>query len=77
MPNRNRMVKPVVAENIKTGEVLEFQSQFALARYFSELYDIESSSKNVGRLVTQKKPYRKTWRIRFKGEDNGREISAK
>jgi hypothetical protein len=42
MPNRNRKVKPVIAENIKTGEVLEFQSQFALARYFSNLYDIDT-----------------------------------
>lgn len=71
MPNRNRKVKPVVAENIKTGEVLEFQSQFALANYFADLYCIESSSKNVGRLVTQKKPYRKTWRVKFKEVANG------
>lgn len=41
----------VVVKNIKTGEVLEFQSQYALARYFTDLYDIESSSKNVGRLA--------------------------
>jgi len=61
-------VKPVIVENIKSGEILEFQSQYALARYFSELYDIESSSKNIGRLVKQKKPYRKTWRVRFKGD---------
>lgn len=47
--------RTVIAENIIIGEVLEFQSQFALARYFSELYDIESSSKNVGRLIEQKK----------------------
>ena len=73
---RNYKPKPVISENIKTGEVLEFQSQYALARYFTELYDIESSSKNVGRLAKQKKPYRKTWKIQFKGEDNG-EISAK
>lgn len=71
MINRNYKPKPVIAENIKTGEILEFQSRFALARYFSELYDIESSSKNVGRLVTQKKPYRKTWRVKFKEVANG------
>lgn len=65
MLNRNYKPKPVIAENIKTGEILEFQSQFALARYFSELYDIESSSKNIGRLVIQKKPYRKTWKVYF------------
>jgi hypothetical protein len=74
--NRNYKAKPVIATNIKTGEVLEFQSQYAVARYFTDLYDIESSSKNVGRLAKQKKPYRKTWKIQFKGEDNG-EISAK
>ena len=66
----------IEVKNIKTGEVLEFQSQYALARYFTDIYDIESSSKNVGRLAKQKKPYRKTWKIQFKGEDNG-EISAK
>lgn len=76
MLNRNYKAKLVIATNIKTGEVLEFQSQYALARYFTDLYDIESSSKNVGRLAKQKKPYRKTWKIQFKGEDNG-EISAK
>ncbi|MBS7131409.1 MAG: hypothetical protein KH116_10750 [Clostridium sp.] len=65
MINRNYKAKPVIAENIKTGEVLEFQSQYALARYFTDLYDIESSSKNIGRLVTQKKPYRKTWKVYF------------
>ena len=73
---RNYKAKPVIAENIKTGEILQFQSQYALARYFTDLYDIESSSKNVGRLAKQKKPYRKTWKIQFKGEDNG-EIHTK
>lgn len=62
-------VKPVIVENIKTGEILEFQSQYSAAKYFSDLYFIESSSKNIGRLVKQKKPYRKTWRITFKNED--------
>lgn len=62
---RNYKAKPVIAENIKTGEILQFQSQYALARYFTDLYDIESSSKNIGRLVTQKKPYRKTWKVYF------------
>lgn len=71
MTNRNYKPKPVIAENIKTGEVLEFQSQYALAKYFTDLYDIESSSKNVGRLTKQKKPYRKTWRIKFKEVANG------
>ena len=66
----------IEVKNIKTGEVLEFTGQNAVARYFTDLYDIESSSKNVGRLAKQKKPYRKTWKIQFKGEDNG-EISAK
>lgn len=63
---RQYKVKPVVATNIKTGEQLEFQSQYALAKYFADLYFIESSSKNVGRLVKQKKPYRKIWRVRYK-----------
>lgn len=58
--------KPVTATNIKTGEVLEFRSQYALAKYFSDLYFIESSSKNVGRMAKQKKLYRKTWRVRYK-----------
>lgn len=58
--------KAVIAKNIKTGEILEFPSQFALANYFADLYYIESSSTNVGRLVVQKKPYRKTWRVSFK-----------
>lgn len=68
---RNYKAKPVIAENIKTGEILQFQSQYALARYFTDLYDIESSSKNIGRLVKQKKPYRKTWRVKFKEVANG------
>lgn len=42
--------KAVIAKNIKTGEVLEFPSQFALANYFADLYYIESSSTNIGRL---------------------------
>lgn len=58
--------KPVVAENIKTGEVLEFPSQYALANYFMDLYFIEISGRNVGRMVGQKKPYRKTWKVKFK-----------
>lgn len=67
----NYQAKPVIATNIKTGEILEFQSQYALAKYFSDLYFIESSSKNVGRLAKQKKPYRKMWRIKFKEVANG------
>lgn len=58
--------KAVIAKNINTGEILEFPSQFALANYFADLYCIESSSTNIGRLVVQKKPYRKTWRVSFK-----------
>ena len=36
-----RRGKSVVAENIKTGEILEFPSQYALANYFMDLYFIE------------------------------------
>ena len=64
--------KAVIAENIKTGEVLEFPSQYALANYFMDLYFIEISSKNIGRLTRQKKPYRKTWRVHFKGAEDGK-----
>lgn len=68
-----RKGKAVIAENIKTGEVLEFSSQYALAGYFADLYFIETSSKNVGRLINQKKPYRKTWKVKFReSEANGR-----
>ena len=58
--------KAVIAKNIKTGEILEFPSQYALANYFMDLYFIEISGRNVGRMVGQKKPYRKTWRVKFK-----------
>lgn len=67
-----RRGKKVVAENIKTGEILEFPSQYALANYFMDLYFIEISNKNVGRMVGQKKPYRKTWIVRFKGAEDGK-----
>lgn len=62
----------IVAKNIKTGETLEFASQKEAADYFMDLYFIEISSKNVGRMVGQKKPYRKTWIVRFKGAEDGK-----
>ena len=58
--NKSKKGIPVIAENIKTGEILEFPSKFALANYFEDLYCIESSSKNIDRMIRQKKPYRKT-----------------
>ena len=61
-----RKGKAVTAKNIKTGEVLEFPSQYSLEKYFSDLYFIESSSKNIGRLTKQKRPYRGIWRVTFK-----------
>ena len=36
----------IIAENINTREVLEFPSKLSLAKYFEDLYCIESSSKN-------------------------------
>ena len=65
-------VKPVIVENIKSGEILEFQSQYALARYFSELYDIESSSKNIGRLVNQKNHTERLGEYVLRGINNAR-----
>lgn len=64
--NKSKKTIPVIAENIKTGEILEFPSKLSLAKYFEDLYYIESSSKNIDRMIRQKKPYRKTWKVRIK-----------
>ncbi len=68
--------RTVIAENIITGEVLEFQSQRHLSNYFMDIYDIEISTSNVSRLIEQKKPYRKTWRVYYKEDLSDEEIKA-
>lgn len=64
--NKSKKAIPVIAENINIGEILEFPSKLSLAKYFEDLYCIESSSKNVDKIIKQKKPYRKTWKVRIK-----------
>lgn len=71
-----RQGKTVIAENIVTGEVLEFQSQMHLSNYFMDIYDIEISTSNVSRLIGQKKPYRKTWKVYYKENLSDEEIKA-
>ena len=55
----------VVVKNIKTGEVLEFQSQNAVAKYLSRVYGKKIYAGAVAAAIRQDIPYRKTWEINF------------
>lgn len=55
------MAKPVRVTNIHTGEIHDFKSQYAASVFFMDKYE----TGNIKRMITYKKPYRKTWEIEY------------
>lgn len=61
----------ITVKNIKTGEVLEFTSQKAVAEYLTNAYNKKIHVGTVANAINQKKPYRGQWKVRFKEVANG------
>ena len=57
--------KPVRASNMMTGEILEFDSQYALSLYFLDLYGTDICSGNIKRIIKQRRPYKGIWIIEY------------
>ena len=50
------MAKPVIHD---------FKSQYAASVFFMDKYETGICSGNIKRMITYKKPYRKTWKIEY------------
>lgn len=59
------MAKPVRVTNIHTGEIHDFKSQYAASVFFMDKYETGICSGNIKRMITYKKPCRKTWKIEY------------
>lgn len=55
----------VVVKNIKTGEVLEFQSQNAVAKYLTDIYGKKIYAGAVAAAIRQDIPYKKNLGNKF------------
>ncbi len=53
----------ITVKNIKTGEVLEFTGQNAVAKYLTGVYGKKIYAGAVASAIRQEKPYKKTWEI--------------
>lgn len=59
------MGKNIIVKNIKTGEVLEFTGQNAVAKYLSHIYGKKIYAGAVVSAIRQDIPYKKEWEINF------------
>ena len=55
----------IEVKNIKTGEVLEFTGQNAVAKYLTGVYGKKIYAGAVASAIRQEKPYKNTWEINF------------
>lgn len=55
----------IEVKNIKTGEVLEFQSQNAVAKYLTNIYGKKIYAGAVAAAIRRDIPYKKEWEINF------------
>lgn len=55
----------IEVKNIKTGEVLEFTGQNAVAKYLSGVYGKKIYAGAVASAIRQDVPYKNTWEINF------------
>lgn len=55
----------IEVKNIKTGEVLEFTGQNAVAKYLSRVYGKKIYAGAVASAIRQDIPYKKEWQINF------------
>nr|DAZ67757.1 MAG TPA: protein of unknown function (DUF3330) [Caudoviricetes sp.] len=55
----------ITVKNIKTGEVLEFTGQNAVAKYLTGVYGKKIYAGAVASAIRQDTPYKKTWEINF------------
>lgn len=55
----------IEVKNIKTGEVLEFTGQNAVAKYLTGVYGKKIYAGAVASAIRQDTPYKNTWEINF------------
>lgn len=55
----------IEVKNIKTGEVLEFTGQNAVAKYLTGVYGKKIYAGAVASAIRQSVPYKKEWEINF------------
>ena len=55
----------IEVKNIKTGEVLEFTGQNAVAKYLTDVYGKKIYAGAVASAIRQDIPYKKEWEINF------------
>lgn len=55
----------IEVKNIKTGEVLEFTGQNAVAKYLTGVYGKKIYAGAVASAIRQSIPYKKEWEINF------------
>ena len=55
----------IEVKNIKTGEVLEFTGQNAVAKYLTGVYGKKIYAGAVASAIRQDIPYKKEWQINF------------
>lgn len=55
----------ITVKNIKTGEVLEFTGQNAVAKYLTGVYGKKIYAGAVASAIRQDVPYKNTWEINF------------
>ena len=55
----------IEVKNIKTGEVIEFTGQNAVAKYLTGVYGKKIYAGAVASAIRQDTPYKNTWEINF------------